>query len=260
VELIAKNFINLGLSYFYMKKVSNRLYPVTTLVLLMVSVVLVAMTSTTQASSIVNLTKEERLQRANDQLKKIEKNMGGQSVALVSFREFKKKEFAKELAEQHGLKASQIYAAHATTRKTFRGGYFVGEDGMITNDDLSRFEEQAKASSQFAVERYNRMIEESLKYFENFQEVVTKGPDGAIVRTEDIKEQKKLLEGTRQSLKDEEAFLGALNNSGLKVYGLLVTASNDRLLKLSNHPDVHVVEVLSKPEDDKKASPILPTN
>lgn len=104
------------------------------------------------------------------------------------------------------------------------------------------------------------MVEERLRYFENFKEVVTKGPDGAIVRTEDITEQRKLFEGTYQSLKNEEDFLNALNNSGLKVYGLLVTASNARLLEFSKRSDVRTIEVLSNPEADKKASPLLPTN
>lgn len=110
-----------------MKKVSTSLFPAIAFVLLVIAVVLVAITNTTQASSIVNLTNEERLQRANDQLKKIERNIEGQSVALVSFHEFKQKEFAKDVASQYGFKVSQIYAAHITGSKTFRGGILLGK-------------------------------------------------------------------------------------------------------------------------------------
>lgn len=160
------------------------------------------------------------------------------------------------------MKVSQIYAAHASNEKIFRQGYFVSEDGIISDEDLRKFEEQIKNSSQLNIDRYKQMVEEARRDIEVFEQKELKLPDGSILVTGSNEENGKVLEASTNALKDEEEFLEFLEflkKNGLEVYGLWAEAKNSDLLKLSKNPNIKLLELINE-KIDQRAMPLLPNN
>ena len=251
-----------------------------TFVLLVISVMFFVITnnSTVQALAIGNMTTEERLQNAEKQLNKIAKNPNEQNAALVSFNDFKQKEFVADfVAKNSDIKMRQIFYAQVGPYSTSVGGVFIGEEGKLTKEDLSGFEQQLindiqKFGIDLMKETLDREIEIAernpnikiitpLERLSNEKEALKIGDkvNMKITYTENT-EQQKMVEGTRNSITNAEHRLASLKENGIQITGLEIITTNKKLVEISKYFGVRAVEIIDTSSNyTRTVPPILPT-
>lgn len=225
------------------------------------------------ARPLPELTAVERIKRAQIQLKELAKNPEQETQVLVSFNEFKPKELAKELQDQYGVKILQIFHGHIAPGRTYRGGFFVDENKPLTDEDLRNFEKQNKEDAQTMIKNIKQMLEREI-------EMLAKSPTqpvieeiGEIDKTKhkplgeklpvkvtfiENVEGEKSVEGTRLTLADDEHRLAALEKYGLQIFGLEIKTTNDRIVAMSKHSAVGMIEVPNQSlRYERQAVPML---
>jgi hypothetical protein len=199
----------------------------------------------TMASSLASLSIEERYVKSTEFVNEVKKTPNEESKLLIAFDNFTNKEFVEQIVNEYDLKFEQVYHGYIANNNTFRGAY-LKKDSETIKTALTNYESEILSIVESDIEQYTAKIKEDEKHVG-----ISSATDEKTI------EDKKAIEALKVLLADAQDQLDDIKNSGLKIYGIKVTANNDTIVKLSQIQDIKIIESINK--ESEKISPIFPT-